>query len=289
MSTTADITGLLVAWLGRQVGDEPMSWLDGQRERVAAGESERAYFTAFSGAIRRFPKADLTLSAGDLASARAARPGWDPSDWTCDQAARTTLTLALPSADAEAWRSTLDKVYETADVGEGVALYRALPLLPHPERLRARAAEGIRTNIRAVFESVAHRNPYPSEQLDEGAWNQMVLKALFVGSPLHPIVGIDARSNLALTRMLVDYAHERWAASRDVSPELWRCVGASPDDAGMGDLARALAGEDPREAAGAGLALAACPHPDAADLLAGHPALVARVESGQLTWEKVHE
>ncbi len=46
--------------------------------------------------------------------------------------------------------------------------------------------------MRVVFEAVAHRNPYPAEQLPEAAWNQMVLKALFVGSRLAPIVGLDA-------------------------------------------------------------------------------------------------
>ena len=79
--------------------------------------------------------------------------------------------------------------------------------------------------MRVVFEAVAHRNPYPAEHFAEPAWNQLVLKALFVGSPLDPIVGLDARRNPTLARMLCDYAHERWAASRPVSPELWRCVG----------------------------------------------------------------
>ncbi len=72
---------------------------------------------------------------------------------------------------------------------------------------------------------MAHRNPYPSERFAENRWNHMVLKAIFVGSPLHPIQGLDARANPPLARMLCDYAHERWAAGRPVSPELLRCVG----------------------------------------------------------------
>ncbi len=52
----------------------------------------------------------------------------------------------------------------------------------------------------------------------------MVLKALFVGSALDPIIGLDDRANPELARILIDYARERWAAARPVTPELWRTV-----------------------------------------------------------------
>ncbi len=91
-------------------------------------------------------------------------------------------------------------------------------MYPDPPRHALRAAEGVRSNMRTVFEAVAHRNPYAAEQFAESAWNQMVLKALFVGSRLDLVVGLDRRRNEALARMLCDYAHERWAASRVVEP-----------------------------------------------------------------------
>ena len=68
----------------------------------------------------------------------------------------------------------------------------------------------------------------------------MVLKALFVETTLAPIVGLDERANPELARILRDYAHERWAAGRPVSPELWRCVGPfATDAAALDDLDRA--------------------------------------------------
>ena len=131
--------------------------------------------------------------------------------------------------------------------------------LSRPERLEAQAAEGTRTNMRAVFEAVAHRSPYPNEQFAENRWNHMVLKALFVGSALHPIQGLDARANPSLARMLCDYAHERWAAGRPVSPSCGAASGRTPTPRRWRDLQRVLATGDASERKAAALALAACP------------------------------
>ena len=76
----------------------------------------------------------------------------------------------------------------------------------------------------SVFNAVAHHNPYPAKYLDELAWNQMILKALFVGSQLKPIYGLKSRNNPQLAQMLIDYACERLAADRAVSNELWELV-----------------------------------------------------------------
>jgi hypothetical protein len=131
-------------------------------------------------------------------------------------------------------------------VGEQVTFHRGLPLYPEPERHLWRPRTVAARAIRAVFEAIAHGNPYPAEQFDETAWNQMCLKALFVGTTLHPVVGLDTRHNRALARMMADYAFERWAASRPVAWELWRCVGPDPDDRALSALTRAVASPDPR-------------------------------------------
>ncbi|MHC4925650.1 MAG: EboA domain-containing protein, partial [Planctomycetota bacterium] len=68
------------------------------------------------------------------------------------------------------------------------------------------------------------RNPVPSEVLDEAAWNQMVLKALFVEVPLAPITGLDERYNDDLAQMLTDFAAERSAAGRPVPGDLTALV-----------------------------------------------------------------
>jgi hypothetical protein len=138
--------------------------------------------------------------------------------------------------------------------------------------------------MRPVFEAVAHRNPYPKEWFDENAWNQLVLKALFIGTTLDPIQGLDERTNPRLARMLCDYAHERWAAGRPVSPELWRCVGPHADDAALEDLARVLETGSGEERKAAALALTSCPRPEAKALLARYPELEGSIARGEIRW-----
>jgi hypothetical protein len=274
---------LLEAWLEKTVAPDAKNWLRERIDKTAKGD-QKTLFLAFGMVPRKLGKADLNLSEADLKAAASARPGWNPRNWTVDQAARARLVLALASQPAEQFVETLDKLFASGEVGELVALYQALPVLPHQSVHALRASEGTRTNIKSVFCAVAHHNPYPAEQLEEGRWNQMVLKSLFIEAALHPIVGLDQRANPALARMLVDYAHERWAAGRAVSPELWRCVGPHADKAALKDLKRVLETGTPLEQAGAALALSSCPHSQAEEILETNRELAQKIQAAELTW-----
>jgi len=277
---------LLDRWLAAQLPAEAKAWLGQAAAQLQAAGTDKDLYLAVSLVTRKLGKADLRLSEGDLREAQAARPGWDPRGWSVDQAARVRLVLALQD-DVQRLARCLEQLFITADVGEQAAFYGGLPLYPEPKRYVDRATEGLRTNMKNVFESIAHRNPYPSEQFSEAAWNQMVLKALFVGSKLWPIVGLDARTNPSLARMLLDYAHERWAASRPVSPELWRCVGPHATGAALQDLEKVLKQGTEPERKAAALALRASPDPSAAAVLQRDPGLAKLVAEGKLSWEGI--
>jgi hypothetical protein len=262
----------LLDWLERRLPPDAVAWLRDCCGEVAAGAPDRRLFLGFSAASRHTGRDALDLNEDELAEAHGLREGWNPRAWTAEQAGRVALLLHLPADDRERYLKTLDRLFGAADLGELVALYKALPLLAYPDAHRARCAEGVRTNMTDVFTAVVHHNPYPAEQLDEVAWHQVVLKALFVGVALDPIVGLDRRATPELARMLCDYAHERWSAHRPVSPELWRCVGPHADDAALADLERVLRDErDLASQRAATLALRTCPRPEAAALLAKHP------------------
>jgi hypothetical protein len=275
---------LLQAWLHRQLPGDAAYWLEGQAAAARGAETDRGVFLAISLVHRRVGKADLSLSAADREAAEAARSGWRPAGWSLDQAARVYLLLAADGTPAR-FAARIEQLFATADVGELITFYRGLPLYPEQPQYVARAGEGLRTNMKAVFEAVAHNNPFPAEQFDEHRWNQMVVKALFIGSRLHPILGLERRWNPDLTRMLCDYAHERWAAGRAVSYELWRGVGPHADRAAIDDLARVLDSGGPVERQAAALALSQSLHRDAADILGRDAALAVAVRSGQISWE----
>jgi len=277
---------LLVIWLQRQLAQPARRWLDEQLERLGEEASDRDLYVAIGLVPRKLGKADLTLLEPDLEQAHAVRPGWDPRGWSVDEAARI-LILLQAAGTGDRFAERFKQLCRTGDVAEQITFYRGLPLYPDPGLLEGQAGEGTRSNMRAVFEAVAHRNPYPQEQFSENRWNHMVLKALFVGSLLHPIRGLDERANPALMRMLCDYAHERWAAGRPVSPELWRCVGPHADAEALADLQRVLASGSAAERKAAALALSACPDPRAKELLASAPELAAAVERKELTWDSL--
>ena len=274
---------LLKNWLDARLPADARAWLMEAAGKLRSG-SESDLYRSISLVTRKIGKADLELSPNELKQAAAAREGWDPSDWSLDQAARVSLLL-VSGTDGEVFLRRLDQLCNTADIGELVAFYRGLPLYPDQPSYVLRAAEGIRTSMKAVFEAVAHRNPYPAEQLAEPAWNQMVLKTLFIGSTLHPVIGLDRRANPSLARMLCDYAHERWSAGRPVSHELWRCVGPHARGEMLRDLARVLEKGTEPERTAAALALASSPDPEATGLLWAYPELSIAVNENKVSWQ----
>ncbi len=283
-ATESAAVDLLREWIGRQVPERSAAWLDQQLEALGAAESDRALHIGLGLSPRRLGKDDLSLDAGDLERADRARPGWDPRGWSVDEAARI-LMLISGCGGGQAFADRFTGLCRSAEVGEAIAFYRGLPLYPEPELLEGQAAEGIRTNMRAVFEAVAHRNPFPRERFDQNRWNQMVLKALFVDSTLYPMQGLDERANPELAHILCDYAHERWAAGRAVSPELWRCVGPFAVGRMLDDLQKVLSDGNETERKAAALALSASPSAKAREILAGAADLAARIASGDLFWD----
>ena len=199
---------------------------------------------------------------------------------------RAYLLLSLPYK-ADTHHVHLSRLLETAEVDEQVAIYAALPLLPYPEQWITPARNGLRTNITKVFDAIALHNPFPADYLSQDAWNQMVLKAVFMGRPLYQIWGLDQRTNAPLARMLVDFAHERWAADREVTPELWRLATPYLDASHQSDLARVIHSNNREERAAGVLACTQSKVPVLESLLKDPDDAKKLVGEEATTWDSI--
>ena len=152
------------------------------------------------------------------------RRGWQPQFWAADEVARVALLLATYRGDDRAFAERLDKLCATAEITEHVSCLKGFAIFPAGEALRGRAREGVRSSIAPVFEAIACRNPYPFDHFDEGTWNQMVVKCVFVGAPIETVVGLHERRNPELIRMLRDFVAERHAAGRPLPEAVHRFI-----------------------------------------------------------------
>lgn len=220
---------------------ETADWL----QQMGAPQNTLANFnTAFITTPRRTGKAAIKITPEQQKTIETSRPGFTLEDWTIDRLCRVWLLSQLDTTDKEKYHTTIERLFLTAEMNELVALYSSLPLLAYPELWVKRCSEGIRSNIATVLEAIMYHNPYPAENLDEAAWNQMILKAFFTEKDVALITGLDERANKSLAYTLADYARERWAAHRTVNPALWRLVGKFIDDKIFNDIKIGLAGDD---------------------------------------------
>lgn len=162
----------------------------------------------------RVSLARCARKVGDAAVSSATFPGWTARD-----AARGALVLrAFEVSDgaADAYGQWLRR----GEQGEQESLLRVLPWLPRPAQVLQHAVEACRTNSEVVFRAAALHNPFPAEHFPDLNFNQMVLKALFLGVPVGEIEGLRGRITHELLRMADDYATERRAAGRSVPEDI---------------------------------------------------------------------
>lgn len=218
---TAEVKSILTDITKSNLAGDVWSWLTTE-SNIA---NTLAFNTAFALMPRKTGKAVITSSPQQRQQLQASRPGITLDGWTADRLGRTWLLVHFTTPDETQYFQAIEKLFAVAEMNELVALYGALPLLPYPELWVKRCAEGIRSNIGTVLEAVMYNNPYPTEHLNESAWNQMVLKAFFTEKQINRLYGLDTRANQELARILIDYAKERHAASRSVDAALWHLAG----------------------------------------------------------------
>jgi hypothetical protein len=221
-SVTAEVAAVLDSVARRRLAAGAVGWFAGAAEAGPA-----AFLEAFTVAGRRFGKGPVDLDGAERARLREAGVDWPLEGWGRDELGRIALIVAAAGRwSGPALVETLEAAYRQGDNRERQAVLRALPFLPDPEPFLPLAIEACRTHVQPVFEAIACENPYPARHFPEANFNQMVLKALFVGVPLDRVLGLARRVTPELVRMAADFASERRAAGRPVPPDIGRLAGA---------------------------------------------------------------
>jgi len=164
------------------------------------------------------------LAAFTAIDRRAGNAPLSNTDTGIATAGELARVLVLLTAEARAPKGSFAaffrRAFDDGDNRERIAVLRALPFLARPEDVLETAIESTRTHVVPIFEALACDNPYPAAHFPDLNFNQMALKAAFVGLSLHRIVDLERRRTPDLARMARDYAAERRAAGRSVPSDL---------------------------------------------------------------------
>lgn len=269
------------------LGEEVSTYFTDLEKGLEGKTHHRTFFMAFGSAPRKLGKGPLTFTEESAKEAISISPEWAPWTWEVDEALRVWLILQIPVADKGTYVPRIMEIYETADMRELAAIMKALPFTAYPEEFVRLGEEGVRTNMSNVLEAIALHNVYPERYFNENSWNQMFLKCIFTDRTIYKIRGIDKRNNQELSRIITDYAHERWAASRTVTPEIWRPVAPFLGKEAVGDIEKVINNENPIQQIAAALVCRNSKVEEIRQLLVSRKDLSQRITEEKLDWDWV--
>lgn len=265
---------------------EAIDWLNGKTIALESSNAARDLFMTYSLLASKFDKTK-GVNYGENPNKTIGVFKTHGADIL--QVARIYLLTKVLELNPDFYIREVAKIIEVADTTELETFLRYLTLLPASESFKNTAVEALRTNISTIFDAITLDNTYPALYFNDQQWNQMYLKAAFMERDLSRIPSVDERANADLTRIISDYAHERWAASRKIDPMFWRPVTRFMDDILRTDMKRLLKSEDPIENKAGALCCYFSEDTDAKALLAIHQVLEEQIAAGTLTWNTLKD
>ncbi|MEX0273296.1 MAG: EboA domain-containing protein [Flavobacteriaceae bacterium] len=276
----------LDALVQRHLATDEYDWVQEKLNATLQGPSARELFMAHGQMSTKIAAAPLDDSLLEQDGLEAYLRGQKAD--TC-QLARIYLLHAVLRSNPEFFEPKVAKLIEVADSRELETFLKFLVVLPNPEAFKFTAVEALRTNISTVFNAISMDNPYPSLYFDEQQWNQMYLKAAFMGQDLSRIRDVEKRANAQLARIISDYAHERWAASREIDPLFWRPVTTFMSAGILEDMQRLLQSDNAMENKAAALCCHHSGSQEAATLLDAYPVLKQKIVDQEVTWHNIKD
>ncbi len=209
------------------VSDDQQQWIvnaidDVQRDTESAEELANRVISFTARAKRCLGEQVISLKLpANKAESISEGSEWEVSHWTKADLGRLILLGAALNKCTHDKYMTFEKVFSYCDASERKSLINGLYWLLEDERLIPFAEEVQRTNDMDLFAALVAENPFPAMNYSDAAFNQMVLKSLFLGLSIDRIAGLQYRLNDDLSRMCDDYLHERRLAGREIPASLW--------------------------------------------------------------------
>ncbi|MDH5381952.1 MAG: EboA domain-containing protein [Cyclobacteriaceae bacterium] len=265
----------------QHLDDDESNWFQQKLTKLEEDTSPRALYMAFATVPRFVSRNEMEFNAMEIQALTKVYPGFENSRWTKDEFCRLAFILHIP---VDTNKTILENLFQTADLRELEVLYKCLFFLDNASEFSRRAEEGVRSSMQNVFDAVTLNNPFASRYMGEDGWNQMVLKAVFMQRPLYQIVGIGEKANSKLASILSDYAHERWAAKRVITPELWRMMSGFVDERLFADLKRVIETDTPLAKEAAVKAIEESDYQPAKDWLSTN-----KIQASVHSWKEIGE
>ena len=147
--------------------------------------------------------------------------------WTVTDATRIILLAEVFSFNFFSADELFRLCYRYSDGGERASLLKGLPLLELRDQSINFLIDVARTNSLEIFSALVYKNPWVVVKFPVSAYNQIVLKSLFMGVNIIYLEGLRAARNSELGRMTADYVQERLDAGRVIPESSWLAVDAN--------------------------------------------------------------
>ena len=222
---------------------QAMAWLNESCQLLRKSANPADDLSLLSTMARR--KAGGARLGQDVAAISTTAGPLPLKEWTTGDSARTILILTATEAFPEQASRLVTLVYRLGDESERAIVTKSLALYSASATLKPLALETGRANSTTLFSALALNNPYAAAYYSDHEFNQLVLKALFTGLDIEWVVGLQARTNVELSRMCEDYMDERRAANRTIPRDIWLAMGPYASVRGKQLMLDHLAHEDP--------------------------------------------
>ena len=261
--------------------NEVVLWLEEKIKTILEGRSTRELYMTYSLLAQSVPpSSDIRYPLSDSEAIAYLKT----KNANLLEVSRIFLLATVLEENPDFFTSKVANLIQIADTTELETVLKFLYLLPHPENFIHTATEALRSNILSVFNAIALNNPYPGLYFNDQQWNQMYLKAAFVETDLSQIIDIEKKANAELARIISDYAHERWAASRTINPLFWRPVSHFLNPTLLKDMKRLLESTDQKEKYAAALCCLESNSVEATVLINSYPELRKEIEQKNINW-----